>query len=206
MKIEPQPGEANKDNNEMSTFVHVIKQKINILWVDRLRVYEPTYALRFALLPEERFSVRYVVPPSAGKGDPLKFYGLGQHYDVIVIGDLSAQQFSMGDAKVFERIKKMVAEEDTGLLMLGGTETFAKGGWDQYPALMDLLPVDFKADKIEFSKTKVRAVPAGGNYPFLNLELNKANNDKLWLEQFEPLEGLRARRQPSQGQRHHAAR
>src|SRR5262249_44353611 len=174
LKITPHPDEANKQNNEISTYVQVIKEKINVLWVDRPRVYEPTYAIRFALAPETRFKVHYVEAPTEGKGDPLKFYEFDKrHYDVIVIGDISAKQFSFGTKDIFVKTHEMVTKNKTGLLMLGGTETFAKGGWHQHKAITDLLPVKFEPEKVEFSKIEVRAERTKGSldYPFLKLGL-----------------------------------
>ena len=193
LKITPHPDEANQANNEISTFVQVIKEKINVLWVDRPRVYEPTYAIRFALAPEQRFKVHYVEAPTEGKGDPLKFYEFDKrHYDVIVIGDISATQFSFGTKDIFVKINEMVIKNKTGLLMLGGTQTFARGGWHEHRAIMDLLPVKFEPEKVEFSKAEMRAERTKGalDYPFLKLDLNTKKDDKLWNEEFEPLEGL----------------
>jgi hypothetical protein len=193
LKITPHPDEANKQNNEISTYVQVIKEKINVLWVDRPRVYEPTYAIRFALAPETRFKVYYVEAPTEGQGDALKFYEFDKrHYDVIVIGDISAKHFSFGTKDIFVKIHEMVTKNKTGLLMLGGTETFAKGGWHQHKAIMDLLPVKLEPEKVEFSKAEVRAERTKGalDYPFLKLDLNAQKDDKLWKEEFEPLEGL----------------
>jgi hypothetical protein len=193
LKITPHPDEANKENNEISTYVQIIKEKINVLWVDRLRVYEPTYAIRFALRPEQRFRVYFVETLSEGKGDPVKFYEFDKrHYDVIVIGDISARQFSLGDPRIFDKINEMVTVKNTGLLMLGGTETFAKGGWHQHKAITDLLPVKLDPKKVEFSKEEVRAELAKGalDFPFLKLDPNAKNNEKLWNEEFDPLDGL----------------
>lgn len=191
MKVKPLPEETNKDNNEISTFVQVVKEKIVVLWVDRPRVYEPTFALRYALGPEKRFQIHYAEPPTDKKGDPVAWYDLEKkHYDVIVIGDVTAKQFSGGDPKIFDKIKEMIELKKTGLLMLGGEETFGKGGWQTHPAWMDLMPVTF--DKGEFLEREVRALPAkeGMPYPFLQLDPEPKRNHDIWTKQFEPLEGL----------------
>jgi hypothetical protein len=191
LKITPHPDEANPLNNEISTFVQVVKQKINVLWVDRPRVYEPTYAIRFALAPEKQFAVHYVTVPTEEK-DPLKAYEFDQRpYDVIIIGAISAQQFSFGKPEIFDTIVKRVKEGKTGLLMLGGTETLANGGWNDHKAFMDLLPVKFD-DKAAFFTGGVRAVPVEGakDFPFLKLDPDVEKNKKLWSEEFDPLEGM----------------
>ena len=127
------------------------------------------------------------------KRDPLKFYGFdqvdGPQYDVIVIGDISAQQFSFGDDKVFAKIKELV-QKKTGLLMLGGTETFGSGGWQNHPEFMSMMPVKF--DKAGFVEEKVLAVPTpdGSKYAFLQLDPDPKKNAKFWKKQFEELDGL----------------
>jgi uncharacterized membrane protein len=190
LKIAPQPDEANILNNEISTYIQVIKPKINILWVDRPRVYEPRFAIE-ALTKEERFKVYYVEPPSDGKGDPLAIYKLDeQAYDVIVIGDISAQRFCQSKPEIFERIKKMVANK-TALLMLGGEETFANGDWHKQPAIMDLLPVTFDGPPA-FSTRPVRVEPTPGAPRFLQLHAVPKENEKIWKDDFDPLDGIAA--------------
>ena len=190
LKIAPQPDEANILNNEISTFIQVIKPRINILWVDRPRVYEPRFAIE-ALAKEERFKVHYVEPASDGKGDPFAIYKLDeQAYDVIVIGDISAQRFCQSKPEVFDRIKKMVANK-TALLMLGGEETFANGDWHKQQAIMDLLPVKFDGPPA-FSTKPLRVEPTPGAPRFLQLHADPKMNEKMWKEEFDPLDGIAA--------------
>ncbi len=56
---------------------------------------------------------------------------LAKHYDVIVIGDISAKRFAGGDLDIFKKIKAAVSEDGTGLLMVGGQETFLNSDWHQ---------------------------------------------------------------------------
>lgn len=193
LKVASQPDEKNKEeikNSEISTYIQVIKPKINILWVDRPRVYEPRFAIE-ALETDERFKVEFVMPPSDGKADPFKIYKLDERpYDVIVIGDISAQRFCQAKPEVLDRIKKMVANK-TALLMLGGEETFANGDWHKYPAIMDLLPVKFDGPP-GFSTRDVRVEPPPGAPRFLQLHANLGENKEIWQTHFEPLNGIAA--------------
>lgn len=193
LKIAPQPEEANKENNEISTFIQVSKEKLKVLWVDRTR-YEATLAIRLALAPEQQLAVQYVEPTSDGKGDPFHEYKLNEHWDVIVIGDISAQRFSFGNPKAFDRLHEMVVKEKTGLLMLGGSEAFVKGGWDKQPSVLSMLPVklDVASDKTEFIEDDVRIKPTaeGRNMPFLQFDSDAQKNLDIWTRKFEPLEGL----------------
>ncbi|MBI1830059.1 MAG: hypothetical protein HYR84_01250 [Planctomycetes bacterium] len=196
LKIPPHADEANAENNEISTYFQVIEEKTNILWIDRYRVYEPTYAIR-TLMQEKQFDVYYFEPPTDAKGDAIKFYELDRrHYHVIVIGDLSARRFSLGDDKVFDKIRELVlgkpgdTKKRSGLLMLGGSETFANGGWHKHPAIADLLPV--KLDPMGlYAKAPAHPVQARGanSFPFIKLDRDAKKNDLLWQETFAPLEG-----------------
>ncbi len=141
--------------------------------------------------------MHYVEVRPENANDRFTLYKLGQHYDVIVIGDLSAQQFSLENTRVFERIKEMVEKENTGLLMLGGSETFAMGGWKDHPSFMSLLPVDFnaKGKKPEFLAGVFQAqvvVPWKGldQYPFLKLDVDGPKNTEFWAKELDALQGL----------------
>jgi hypothetical protein len=79
--------------------------------------------------------------------------------------------------------------------MLGGSETFAMGGWDGYPALRDLLPIDLKVKNAKFAPDPVQvqfAAPANvvKLYPFLQIDADPQRNSELWNKHFEPLLGL----------------
>ncbi len=192
--IEPQPGEAKADNNSVSTYVQVIQEKINILWIDRTRVYEPTLAIR-TLAGEKRFDVFHFTPPIKPKKklDPHTFYQFNlRHYNLIVIGDISADRAAVGDPGIFDTISKMVVEKKTGLLMLGGGEAFANGGWDKIEAIARILPIGLETKSPTFVEKTVRAtiVPEDlGPYPFLRLVPDSKENDAIWRIHFDKLEG-----------------
>src|SRR5206468_1778612 len=90
-----------------------------------------------------------------------------RHYDVIVIGDISAKRFAGGDPSVFKKIKAMVTDKGTGLLMMGGQETFLGSDW-QHPfakELVDLLPVTL--DKPGQVERRVRMMPTNAGLAYL---------------------------------------
>jgi hypothetical protein len=182
LRITPHPDEANPDNNEISTYVQVIKEKIKILWVDRPRVYEPIAAIR-AIKTDPRFAVYYAEKPVQPKDldDGL--------YDVLVIGDISAKRFSGGDNAVFSKIAERVQTNHMGLLMLGGEETFGNGGWQAHPELMALLPVDFAEAGFLDGEVRVRSVKGKEDLPFLQLSPDPKENTKYW-KKMDPLDGL----------------
>jgi uncharacterized membrane protein len=191
VKVEPFPGETNVTNNEGSTFANVTKEGVNILWVEGKLRYESALAIRTALSKDQRFHVTYAVKlqqakPEAAAGD---FFNLDKrHYDVIVIGDISAQRFAEGQPGVFDKVREMVIQKGTGLVMLAGYSTFGAGDW-QNSKLAPLLPSRFSKEPQIESKVKVRPEPAGEQF-LLKLSLDPAKNAKLWNEILEPLDGM----------------
>src|SRR4029077_17689074 len=66
-----------------------------------------------------------------------------QHYDVIILGDISARRLSGGDPAVLQRVHDEVTKNGAGLIMLGGfTSLGPLSDWARTP-IADILPVDF---------------------------------------------------------------
>lgn len=197
LKVTPHAEEANHENNEISTYVRVIKEKLNVLWVDRPRVYEPKLIIQLALAPEERLKIKYVTVRPNDTGNPFELYDFSKHYDVLVIGDIGVKQFTLGNDKFLGEVVKSVTKNKTGLLMLGGSETFTNGDWNAHPAFMKILPVDFdlQGKKPAFSVDSrnpiyVKPTPQGLKEPFGQLDPEEKANLKIWNEIFSPLQGL----------------
>jgi uncharacterized membrane protein len=191
VKVEPFPGETNATNNEGSTYAHILKEGVSILWVEGKLRYEAAFAMRTALGKDRRFQVFYAVKLQQAKPAPEQEDSLNlqkRHYDVIVIGDISAARFAEGQPNIFERIRDMVTQKGTGLVMLAGYDTFAAGGW-QNSKLRPLLPCGFDGPAQIDSKVRVRPTAAGAEY-LLRLALDPAKNQELWNEKLEPLEGM----------------
>src|SRR5581483_8170019 len=128
------------------------------------------------------------------------FYELDKrHYDVVVLGDVSAARFALGDPDAVAKLARLVKDKNTGLLLLGGYDTFAAGGWDKTP-LASLLPV--KMDKQGQMEVAARVRPTAEgirDYPFLNLRSEPARNQELWERQFDPLDGMTYLGKPASG-------
>jgi uncharacterized membrane protein len=191
VKVDPFPGEVNLTNNEASTFVNVSKEGVSILWVEGKKRLEAVHAMKFALSRDSRFHVTYVERlPGASPAPELDeaFQFDKRRYDVIVIGDISAQRFTDGKADILDKIVQTVQSKGTGLLMLGGYDTFAVGGW-QASALAKLLPTRFdQAEQIE-ARIKVSPTPEGELY-LLKLGANAEKQEDLWKKHFQQLDGM----------------
>lgn len=197
LKAEVLPGEVAALNNEVSTYITVTKEGLSILWVDRKRAFEPVFAIRYGLAPDPRFRVYQAEPPDPNR--PAEdWYGLDkQHYDVIVIGDVSAERFAGKDANVFRKINQLVRTKGVGLFMLGGYDTFGNEDWPTLGKdVADLLPV--KTDQRGQIDEPARMLPteAGRKY-LLRVHDDEKKNLDIWNRVFEPLEGMTRFGKPS---------
>lgn len=184
LHAEPLPGEAIHSNNTIETYATIIKEGVSILWVDRKRAWEAVTALR-AIAKDRRFRVYFTDNPPTDKEDPYNFEK--QHYDVIVIGDITARQFSGGKPEVFRKVRELV-KKGTGLMMLGGEYAFGNSDWQspQAKVLTDILPADLLPGHFD---SEIKAKPkAGGNQYLLTLDPKK--NAEMWDVKFEGLMGL----------------
>lgn len=143
LKIDPVEGEMSVANNEISTYVTVTKEGISVLYVEgKYRAWEPKF-IRYALAqdPNIRLFESVRVTDDAPGATEASLYDLDkQHYDVIILGDISARRLSAGNPSVLAKIEKLVAERGTGLLMIGGYESFGNSDWDR-TELAKVLPV-----------------------------------------------------------------
>jgi uncharacterized membrane protein len=190
VKVDSFPGEVNLANNESSTYVNVSKDGVRILWVEGRPRYEPRFAME-ALSRDRRFRVFRTIKqleakPGATTDDFFNFDK--RPYDVIVIGDISAQRFSGGKPEILDKIVQMVQIRGTGLLMLAGYDTFAAGGWHN-SRLAPLLPG--RLDQTEQVETKIKVTPTPEGEQFLlKLSPDPVRQKELWSTKFAALEGM----------------
>jgi uncharacterized membrane protein len=189
VKIDEVPGEFTKLNNEMSTYVNVTKEGISVLWIEGRQRLEATWIIRFVLQPDARFNVLFDErlagnPVTTAQKALVDFKN--KPYDVVVIGDISAQRFSGDDKAVFAQLREMVLRKRAGLLVLGGFNTLND---DQEPTatqeLADILPVELVKQLGEI-EDKVQAQPVAANkgHPLLQV-------GDVWHENiFGKLDGL----------------
>jgi len=224
MKVDKLVNEVTDANNEISTFVNVTKDGVSILWVEgKKRAFESVFAIRHALSKDPRFRVFYTERlreerPAARDEDWFNFDR--QHYDVIVIGDVSADRFAGGNLKVFAQIKDLVQNKGTGLMMLGGYETFGNSDWHtlrEASDLVGLLPVTLAPltpaplprgergwGEGQFEgEVQMMPTPAGYAHYLLRLADDPAKNKQIWTPDdpdkgFGPLDGMTRIGQPKQ--------
>lgn len=179
LKAEPLPNEVSIANNEISTFVTVTKEGIAVLLVDKVRE-EQTF-IRHALMVDPRIrlytSERFGDAPPKDQGDLFQFDR--QHYDVIIIGNVTARNFSGGDPRVLAKISELVKDKGTGLLMMAGEDSFGEKDWRNTP-IAPMLPVDLKETGMVKGEVAMEPTAKGWSHFVLRLADNEAINKDLW--------------------------
>ncbi len=139
VRAEKQPGEVVTTNNELSTFVTVLKGGLNVLYIEGALRVEQKF-LRRSLDASADIKVDYVRLTAPDKARPrtldLKPLLARGKYDVYVVGDVDSEWFRPDELAALAD----VVQQGAGLMMLGGLHTFAPGGYFNTP-LADLLPI-----------------------------------------------------------------
>jgi uncharacterized membrane protein len=192
LKVDPLPGEINLDNNEISSYINATKEGISILWVEGHKRLETAFVLRYALGKDRRFRVyaaeKLADGTSTGEADWFKLDK--QLYDVIAIGDISAQRFSSGQPDIFKKINNLVTNKGTGLMLFGGHDSFGNSDWQTQPDIMILMPVTLQpAGQVE-GAIRMKPTEAGLNHFLLRLADDPKKNKEIWEKVFDPLDGM----------------
>jgi uncharacterized membrane protein len=194
LKVDPLAGEVSTANNEISTYASVTKEGLSILWVEgKKRAFEAVFAIRHALSRDPRFRVHYAELLWDGRmtektSDPLQLKQ--RHYDVLVIGDISAERFAGGDRGIFGEVRRLVHDKRTGLLMLGGMETFANDNWQAAPEIVELLPVELNENGQIDGPVRFRPTAAAFQDYVLGPPGNLADRLSPWETALLPLDGM----------------
>jgi uncharacterized membrane protein len=187
LKIRPLEGEVTEKNNEISTYVSVVKEGVSVLIVDDVR--DERKYIRNALAADPRFSVHMVTrqteqPPPPNEAELFQLER--QAYDVIILGDVSAKRLRAGDKGILEKIRNLVSEKGVGFMMMGGHDSFGgtvgrggSGDWQGTP-IADLLPVDLSQSGQVDQDTEMYPTPTGEQHYLLQLAATPQANAETW--------------------------
>jgi hypothetical protein len=209
IRVKPLQGEASDANNEMSTYVTLSKEGLSVLYIDKYRAWEPKMLQR-ALKGDPRISL---VPTFVGGGSAewrreVRTQLLTQTFDVFIIGDVPAARFEGGEGEpILELIAKAVTERGAGVLMIGGHDAFAEGGWDRTP-LAQLMPITMNQRgqlegeigsqrSVKFSVTEDAIQGRLFRFP-IQLDSDPERN-REWWNKLPPLDGGSRLGSPKQG-------
>lgn len=192
-----QPGERVTTNNQMSTFVNVLKGGLSVLYCEGDLRWEQKF-LRLALDASPDIKVDYLfIDPRRKETRPADLperFRPGK-YDVYILGDIDSSAFTPAELEAL----KQVVLQGAGLIMLGGFHSFGPGGYATTP-LADVLPVrmdrrerqnlgePIRTDVQLPGPLKMRPTDQAESHPALTLAPTPAENKALW-EKLPPLEG-----------------
>jgi hypothetical protein len=193
-----QPGELVTTNNQLSTFVHVLKGGLNVLYLTGSLGGGEIAFLRRALGSSPEIKLDYVRvdlrDPKNRPPDLAERFKPGK-YDVFLLGDIDATAFQ-GDE--LANLAKCVSR-GAGLMMLGGFQSFGPGGYGQTP-LANVLPVGMerlerqqpdeplRTDLHWPGPLRMQPTALGLRHFALLLGGDRQQNAALWA-QLPPLEG-----------------
>jgi uncharacterized membrane protein len=198
LRADPLPGELSTANNEISTYVTVTKEGISVLLVDRLRFPEPQLICD-ALSTDPR--IRLYTAWRRGEVRTPEVTDLfdfqKQHYDVILVGDVSADRITGGDPRILDTIHELVREKGAGLLMMGGYWSFGNSDWAGTP-IERLLPVALDQRGQVEERVRIEPTPKGLAHYVLRLADEPEANRALW-GRLPELDGMTKLAMPKQG-------
>jgi uncharacterized membrane protein len=189
LKVDPLPGEVTQVNNQISTFVTVTQEGLSVLLVDQPRFPEPQLICdALSQDPRIRLYTAWRRTDAAGAEGADLFQFEKQHYDVIILGDVSAKRLSGGNQDVLKGIYELVRAKGAGLLMMGGYETFANSDW-KATYVEDLLPVNLNEPGQVDDRWRMEPTPEGLSHYVMRLSEKPELNKALW-QKLPELDGM----------------
>ena len=185
-----QEGEMVRENNERRTLLVVRDRREKILYFEG----EPRFELKFARQAVEGdANIQLVTLLRSAKE---KFLRLGVDdslelasgfprtreelfaYRGVVLGSIEASAFSVDQLRM---LSDFVSERGGGLLVLGGRQAFAEGGYVGTP-LADAFPVELGTATSDTAATELRAAPTplGTLHPALQIAPNDSSTAARW--------------------------
>jgi hypothetical protein len=206
LQVPKQPGELVTTNNDISTFVTVLKGGVNVLYLEgALRADQKFLRRSLDASPDVKVDYVRLVGPNSQRTADLKDRFRRGRYDVYIIGDVDASLFTPDELKQLADAVKAGA----GLAMLGGFYTFGPGGYEETP-LREIIP--FAMDSRERQRLgdairsdvqwpgplKMRPTKPLGERHYLMSLTTGGDRDLMW-SQLPPLEGANKLGAPKAG-------
>jgi uncharacterized membrane protein len=205
LRATPQPGELVTTNNELSTFVTVLKGGLNVLFVEGAPRAEQAFVHR-SLDGSPNMQVDFVGinPLAVGREPPnLADQFAPGKYDVYILGDVHAATFvgrgeNLANSLALRNLRESVTN-GAGLIMIGGLQNFGPGNYGATP-LADILPVEMsrlerqnlgdppRPDTQLSRPLKIKPTQLGEQHYVLRLAGDASQSRDLW-QQLPPLEG-----------------
>ena len=213
-RVRPQPGERNLLNNVRAAVLRPLRDKVRVLHVAGRPSFDERF-LRQALKDDrnvEVVSFFILRTPYSDGNVPERELSLIpfpvarlfteelRNFDAVVLQNFDFRPYAM--AQYLGNLQQAVREQGLGLVLLGGEEGFAEGGYGGTP-LEDVLPLALQPATDRVRPTFAdRAVPtltaAGRHHPLLALAPTQAERARL-MRLLPAVEGLNALGAPTAG-------
>ncbi len=159
--------------------VRVVDRDMRILYVEGKFRFESKYIARaFAGGRRFRLDRRVLLQPLRVDSPPPIGDKLADWmtYHAVIFGDVSASQFTNEQLEI---VRKLVGEYGKGFCMIGGRNSFGRGGWDKTP-IAKMMPVDLGASKGQRDEM-IRVIPTrdGLANEIMNIAVN-GKNAETW--------------------------
>jgi uncharacterized membrane protein len=190
-RIAPLPGELVTENNTQRALVVVNDRREKVLYIEG----EPRFELKFlrrAVESDENLQVvtllrtakdRFLRLSVDDSLDLLSGFPKSRDelfaYKGIVLGSIEASYFTLDQLRM---LADFVGTRGGGLLMLGGRQSFAEGGYAGTP-LAEVLPVELTAGREgdpAFDEIRVELTPAGARHATTQIAGTEAESAERW--------------------------
>jgi len=212
-RVEPFRDEVVSENNDQSVLVQVVNEQPQVIYTDG----EPRWIFAFLWRAvQEDKNLRLVTllrqangvlkrqgidsPAVLEKGFPADKAELFK-YKSLILGSVEASFFTFDQLRL---ISDFVSQRGGGLLMLGGKNSFAQGGYINTP-LEDALPVALRTGpasagvpSYQDSEFKAVLTDYGFEHPATRLSMDEQDNKKRW-DSAPPLIGINPTAGPKPG-------
>ena len=196
LKVKRKDGEQVPTNNEVSTYLDVLKGGLKVLYVQGSDFsWEPRYLTRALDAAREiHADLRVLHEPARGERSLLDDEDLAPgQYDVFILGGLPADYLTRRQIAAL----RTAVEKGAGLIMLGGRSSFGPGGWGG-TELAKILPVTISTNDGQVEPEEgLKVVPDAlglENY-VLKLGPNPGESARIW-ETLPPVTGTNLFGQP----------
>ncbi|MGD0382880.1 MAG: hypothetical protein ABSA77_05100 [Thermoguttaceae bacterium] len=191
LEVPDQPGELVTTNNQLSTFVNVLKGGLNVLYIEGGFRVEQKF-IRRALDASPDINVDFIrIDPRDPANRPVDLAERlkSGKYEVYILGDVDSSVFQGDELKMLAQN----VERGAGLIMLGGFHSFGAGGYATTP-LNNLLPVTMdrfdrqnpdepaRGDLQLPGPLPMRPTALGLMHFALRLAPDRAKNESLWSQ------------------------
>jgi Putative glutamine amidotransferase/von Willebrand factor type A domain len=182
LKVKPRDGELITTNNEVSSYLDVLKGGLKVLYVQGPDFsWEPRFLTRSLDAAREiHADLKVVREPARGERGLMDDadFAPGQ-YDVYILGGLPADHLT----KFQIRALADAVDKGAGLIMLGGRSSFGAGGWAR-TELAEVLPVNIASGdgQIEPGDEGMKVVPdpLGLENFVMRLAPNPGDTARIW--------------------------